>query len=79
MTNNKGMIKFVITIVFSSSKCTKICFPPLGKLTTLPRLPIRLGRGIPSPHYPPHSSQAPLHKILATPVNGIYAIKIVLL
>jgi len=62
MTKN---IKFVITrFVFSSSKCTKICFQPRlcpgphGELTMLPRSPSRLGMGytpIPLPHSPPSS------------------------
>ena len=49
-------IKFVVTtFVFSSSKCTQIRFwqrlrpDPAGELTTLPRPPSRLGRGIPLP------------------------------
>ena len=61
MTDN---IKFVITrLVFSSSKCTKICFrpglrlrTPLGELTTLPQTPSRLGRGIPPPPSPRRST-----------------------
>ena len=81
MTNN---IKFVITrFVFSSSKCIKICFrpglrpDPLGELTTLPRPPSRLGKGIPPPLPLPirrlrrleHSVlRPPQHKIVATPV-----------
>jgi len=56
---------------------------PLGELTTFPRPPSRLGRGIPPLHSPPRSTlrrlelgaygvsvlRPPQHKILAAPVR----------